>query len=229
MGPDYLRIRQARQVEVVRAQRVSAEESARNSAEIGRELRASEERRRIDASEQADAAREFESWAQSNPEKIEEYQPGWSDYVTDGLAAGEKVADGVMSVLGQLTGPFGKLGARAYTVTKETVKGASEGVAMYARGKEGCFTEGASVIFERAGIGFGKGCGKVAVSQLAGKAMDGVARLAGRTVPVAPDLGNASVVSVIRDAVTGADGGVTRRTVGITLSKRWAAKKITPL
>ena len=136
-----------------------------------------------------------------------------------------------MSVLGQLTGPVGKLGARVYTVTKSTVKGASEGVAMYARGKEGYLAEegSASVIAERAGIGFGKGVAKVGVSQ----ATPARRWTAWRSSPAGrsrrcPTCGNASVVSVIRDTVTGAGGGVIRRAVGVAVSKRWAAEKVTP-
>jgi len=231
MGPEYARIRQARQGEIVRAQRVSAEESARDSAEIGRELKASEERRRIDASEEASAAREFEIEASFRPQKIEEYQPTWSDRVTDVLELGEAVADKGVSVLKDLTGPPGKVLGRVYTVTKETVKGTSEGYAAYVRGKGGYLADEGSawVIAERAGIGFGKGVAKEGFDEIAGKLMDGVAKLGGRKIPEMPDLGNASVVSVVRDTISGAGKGATRRAVGISVSKTWASDKITPV
>jgi len=231
MGPEYARIRQARQGEIVRAQRVSAEESARDSAEIGHELKASEERRRIDASEEASAAREFEIEASFRPQKIEEYQPTWSDRVTDVLELGEAVADKGVSVLKDLTGPPGKVLGRVYTVTKETVKGTSEGYAAYVRGKGGYLADEGSawVIAERAGIGFGKGVAKEGFDEIAGKLMDGVAKLGGRKIPAKPDLGNASVVSVVRDTISGAGKGATRRAVGISVSKTWASDKITPV
>jgi len=43
-----------------------------------------------------------------------------------------------------------------------------------------------------------------------------------------PDLRHASVVSVVRDTVTGAGGGAVRRAVGVAVSKRWVAEKVTP-
>jgi hypothetical protein len=183
------------------------------------------------ASAQASAAREFEIEASFRPQEIEEYQPTRSDRVTDVLELGEDVADKGVSVLGELTGAPGKVLGRVYTVTKETVKGTSEGVAAYARGKGGYLADEGSawVIAERAGIGFGKGVAKVGFDEAAGKLMDGVAKLGGRKIPEMPDLGEASVVSVVRDTISGAGKGATRRAVGISVSKTWASDKITPV
>jgi len=228
-GPEYARIRQARQSEVVRAQRASAEESARDSAEIGRELKASEERRRIHASEQADAAREFEIEASFRPQKVE--STARLVGLRDGRAGGgEKVAEGLMSVLGELTGPIGKMRARVYTVAKETVKGTSEGVAAYIRGKGVTLRTTERLGHRRARrIGFGKGVTKVGFDEIAGWAMNGVARLAGRRTPQMPDLRGASVASVVRDTVSGAGRAPRARAVGISVSQTWASDKITPV
>jgi hypothetical protein len=228
MGPEYARIRQARQSELVRAQQVSAEESSRDAADVDRELRASEERLRMHAGTQADAAREFEIEASFRPQRIEPYQPAWSDRVTDVLEIGEEAADKSVSLLGALTGEPGKVIGQVYTVTKETVKGTSEGVAAYARGRGGHLASDGSawVIAERAAIGFAKGGAKLKLDEAAGKVMDGVAKLAGGKIPELPDLGDTSVVSVVRETVGGAGERAARRAVGIAAGKGWASDKI---
>ena len=218
---EYARRQGVDQAEIARAQQVSREEAQRRSAEIAEGLRESEARQREAASAQADAARIFEREASQRPETIEPYTPAWSDRVASGLALGEQVADNAVSVLGELTGKAGQVGGRIYTVTKETLKGASEGVAAYARGQGGAFAENGSawVIAERAGIGLAKGGAKVGLDMAAGKVLEGVAKLGRRSIPDLPDLGAAAVVDVVGEVATRAGEGAARQAVGIAIGK----------
>jgi hypothetical protein len=220
--------RGARLAEVEGAQGVGRAESRRESAETDRELRASEARQREAAAAQADAARVFELEASFQPEKVEAYQPAWSDHVTTGLEWAEYGADTGVSLLGEVTGKPGQAIGRIYTVTKETVKGASEGVAAYARGQGGVVAEEGSawVVAERAGIGLAKGGAKVGLDAAAGRVMDGVAKLAGRRLPELPDLGEASLVSVVREVASGGAESATRKAVGIAAGKTAASQNL---
>ena len=228
MGPEYARIQAADRAQVQRAQGVSAAESARESADIERDLRASEERQRAAGEREAEAARLFALEAAQRPETIEPYQPAWTDRVASGLEWAEYGADTGVSLLGELTGKPGQVLGRVYTVTKETVKGTSEGVAAYARGQGGALAgEGSAwVIAERAGIGLAKGGAKVGLDYAAGKVMDAAGRLAGRRLPDLPDLGEASLASVVREVASGAAEGATRRSVGIAVGKTAVSPQI---
>jgi hypothetical protein len=228
MGPEYARIRAADRAQVQRAQDVSADESARTSAERERDLRASEERQRAAAGSEREAARLFELEAVQRPETIEPYRQAWTDRVASGLEWAEYGADTGVSLLGELTGKPGQALGRVYTVTKETVKGASEGVAAYARGHGGALADEGSawVIVERAGIGLAKGGAKVGLDYAAGRVMDAAGRLAGRPLKDLPDLGDAPLASVVREVASGAGEGATRRAVGIAVGKTAASQQI---
>jgi hypothetical protein len=228
MGADYARIQAADRAQIQRAQGVSAEESAREAAANDRDLRASEESQRAAAGRQAEAARVFALEAAQRPETIEPYQPAWTDRVTSGLEWAEYGADTGVSLLGEITGKPGQVLGRVYTVTKETVKGTSEGVAAYARGQGGALAEEGSawVIVERAGIGLAKGGAKVGLDYAAGKVMEGAGRLAGRPLPDLPDLGEAQLTSVVREVASGAGEAATRQAVGIAVGKTATSQQI---
>ena len=207
--------------DVERAQAVSREESRSDGAGIDRALRESEARQREAASAQAEAARVFDLEASFQPERIEPYKPTWTDRVGSGLEWGEFCADTGVSVLAEVTGPAGQELGRIYTVTKETVKGASEGVAAYARGQGGALAaEGSAwVIVERTGIGFVKGGAKVGLDFAAGEVIGRAAGRAGLPLPELPDMGEAAMTRVVCDAATGAAEGQARRVVGIAVGK----------
>jgi hypothetical protein len=207
--------------DVERAQAVSREESRGDGTDIDHTLRDSEARQRAAASAQAEAARVFDLEASFQPEKIEPYRPTWTDRVGSGLEYGEYWADTGVSVLAEVTGPAGQELGRFYTVTKETVKGASEGVAAYVRGQGGALAaEGSAwVIVERTGIGFVKGGAKVGLDFAAGEVIGRAAARDGLPFPELPDMSKATMTRVFRDAATGAAEGQTRRVVGIAVGK----------
>ena len=224
MGAEYARIRQADRAEVREAERVSADESARESSDIDRDLRASGERQREAAAKEAEAARVFALEAAQRPERIEPYQPAWSDRVASGLEWAEYGADTGVSLLGEVTGKPGQMLGRVYTVTKETVKGTSEGVAAYARGQGGALAQEGSawVILERATIGLAKGGTKAGLDYAAGKLLERVAP----PLEGLPDVGGANLVSVVRATVLDTGEDVARQAVSIAVGKTAASQQI---
>ena len=133
-----------------------------------------------------------------------------------------------VSLLGEITGKPGQRLGRVYTVTKETVKGTSEGVAAYARGQGGALAaEGSAwVIAERAGIGLAKGGAKVGLDYAAGKVMEGAARLGGPAAPGAarPRATRRSRASFERWPRAPREGA-TRQAVGIAVGKTAASQR----
>ena len=218
VGENYHELERRQQAEVRRAQGASDRESRRESARVAEELRASREREAAAArrgAEAADAAVRLEAVT------VEPYQPGWTDHTTTALEWAEWGTDTSVSVLGRLTGPAGERGAEVYTVAKETLKGLSEGVADYARGRGGhVASEGSAwVILERGTIGASKGVAKVGLDRLAGKLMDGVAdKLAGPTATVLTDVGDTVVTTVTRELRARAVTEV-RRSTGVELAR----------
>ena len=225
IGPEYARSRRARSApEVQRAQGSEREPSPRRA--VGEDVERGPARVRGEAARrgarEAEAARLFalEAVAAARDRSSPTSRPGRT-VSRPGLEWAEYGADTGVSLLGELTGPAGQKLGRIYTVTKETVKGTSEGVAAYARGQGGALAEEGSawVIAERAGIGLAKGGAKVGLDDAAGKVMEGVAKLGCGSIPELPDLGEADLVDVVGEVASGAGEGATRRAVGIAVGK----------
>ena len=122
------------------------------------------------------------------------------------------------------------LDGRVYTITKETVKGTSEGVAAYARGQgESLAEEGSAwVIVERAGIGLAKGGARSASTTPPARSWTppGASR-AGRCRTF-PTLGRRRSRASCETWPRAPPRAPPDEPSGIAVGKRWAAEKVTP-
>ena len=222
VGANYHEIERRAQAEVRRAQGVSDRESRRESTRMAEELRASRQRE-ADAARRGAQAAEEAVWLEAPT--IEPYRPGWTDHLTKGLEWAEWGTDTSISVLGSLTGTAGETGARVYTVAKETVKGLSEGVADYVRGKGGHVVEDGSawVILERGTIGATKGAAKVGLDKLTGDLMNGVGD---KLAESAATQGARALVRKVVDQLDSPAAVETCRSVGVAVGKTLAGSEM---
>lgn len=215
VGSNYHEIERRAQAEVRRAQGVSDRESRRESGRIAERLRASRKReaeavrRGTQAADEADRLQAV---------TIDPYRPGVVDEVTKGLEWAELGTDTSISVLGSMAGTPGQAFAEVYTVTKETVKGLSEGVADYARDKGGHLAEEGSlwVIAERGAIGATKGVAKVGLDRATGNLMDGAG---GELAETEAAQGAKTVVKTVTDQLDSPAGVEVCRSAGVAVGK----------
>ncbi len=215
VGSNYHELERRAQAEVRRAQGVSDRQSRQESARTAEELRASRGRE-AEAARRGEKAAEEAVWLQA--ETIDPYQPGIVDDITTGLERAEWVTDNSMSVLGSMTGKPGEAIAEAYTVTKETVKGLSEGVADYRRGKGGHAAEEGSlwVIAERGAIGAAKGLSKAGLDRVTGNLMDGAG---GQLAETGAAQGATTVVKTVSDQLDSPAAVEACRSAGVAVGK----------